>query len=88
MLDDPVSSTQREAQLASDQPQTDGRPAERVLISRLTQYTCQPDRIHGTIQNPKWICDPIDRFFKLVPSKDFHTNRLISEEILPEFSGS
>ncbi|KNZ54903.1 hypothetical protein VP01_281g5 [Puccinia sorghi] len=34
-------------------------------IATLEQFSCRPDTLRGTIQNPKWICVPIKRFFKL-----------------------
>ncbi|KAH9445036.1 hypothetical protein Pst134EB_025288 [Puccinia striiformis f. sp. tritici] len=50
-------------------------------VSRLEQFSCRPDTIRGSIQNPKWICAPIHRFFKLCPSESSHPSRLISTEI-------
>ncbi|KAA1067017.1 hypothetical protein PGT21_009818 [Puccinia graminis f. sp. tritici] len=51
----------------------------RGLISRLEQFSCRPDSLRGTIQNPQWICVPIHRFFKLCRS----ASRTISVEIPP-----
>ncbi|KAA1065186.1 hypothetical protein PGTUg99_018776 [Puccinia graminis f. sp. tritici] len=48
-------------------------------ISRLEQFSCRPDSLRGTIQNPQWICVPIHRFFKLCRS----ASRTISVEIPP-----
>ncbi|KAH9467601.1 hypothetical protein Pst134EA_011240 [Puccinia striiformis f. sp. tritici] len=52
-------------------------------VSTLEQFSCRPDILRGTVQNPKWICVPIHRFFKLCPSESSNSDRLISVEIHP-----
>ncbi|KAI9609176.1 hypothetical protein KEM48_002955 [Puccinia striiformis f. sp. tritici PST-130] len=59
-------------------------------VSTLEQFSCRPDILRGTVQNPKWICVPIHRFFKLSVHlasvsilQSSNSDRLISVEIHP-----
>ncbi|PLW14811.1 hypothetical protein PCANC_01116 [Puccinia coronata f. sp. avenae] len=49
--------------------ETHHEPSDNFRISTLEQFYCIPDKLRGTLQNPKWICVPIHRFFKLCPQE-------------------